>query len=411
MATPQTYRLSELANFIRRVFALNLPEAVWVTAELAQANLSRGHLWLTLVEKEEAGEGIVAQLEAVAWETQLRQLRRSYGLKLTNELFQEGMSVRLRVSTSFHARYGLRLVVEDLDPTHTIGALEQRRQQTLERLAAADLLNRNAQRTMPLVPHRLAVISSETAAGLADFNRQLARNPYGYTFQTTLFSAAMQGVQTGPEITARLRQIARRKEDYDAVIIVRGGGGRMDLVAFDDEDLAWAVAEFPRPVIVGIGHETDDSVLDRVAYQSLKTPTAAAVFLLDLCAQTEYEILQLGRHIEQAGRSILAMELPKLTRFEELSRRLGESALQAENIRLDRLAVELPVLARRGLASAERQLDHLEQLLKALHPKTTLARGYGLISQEGRLITRPEDVEEGEVEVQLKKGRLKLRKA
>ncbi|MEM9529218.1 MAG: exodeoxyribonuclease VII large subunit [Bacteroidota bacterium] len=331
-------------------------------------------------------------------------------MKLTKDLFQDGMSVRLRVSTSFHARYGLRLVVEDLDPTHTIGALEQRRQRTLERLAAANLLDRNAQQTMPMVPHRLAVISSETAAGLADFNRQLANNQYGYAFKTSMFSAAMQGRQTGPEIMTRLRQIARRRTDYDAVIIVRGGGGRMDLAAFDDEDLAVAVAEFPRPVIVGIGHETDVSVLDSVAYQSLKTPTAAAVYLLELGAQVEYEILQLGRSIEYAGRTILAREAPRLDRYMELSHRLANNVLQTEKSRLDRITSELPIIAQRSLQSAEQRLDHLGQLLTALRPETTLARGYALINQEGRLITRPEDVEAGEVEVQLKEGRLKLRK-
>jgi len=405
-----TYTLANLASFIRRVFALNLPEAVWVTAELAQANESRGHLWLTLVEKDPEGEAVVAQLEGVVWATQLRQLQRQYGIKLVQDLFQDGMSVRLKVSTSFHARYGLRLVVEDLDPAHTIGALEQQRQATLAKLETAGLLGRNGKLTLPLAPQRLAVISSDTAAGLADFRRQLAENPYGYAFKTTLFPAAMQGAQTSTEITARLRQIARRQTDYDVVIIVRGGGGRIDLAAFDEEALAIAVAEFPLPVLVGIGHETDASVLDQVAYRSLKTPTATAVFLLDQLARTEYRVLQLGRAIEQSGRTLLQVEQPRLARFEELSHQLGAGALRTEAVRLEGVERALATLPQRALASATQRLEHLEQLLHALRPETTLARGYALVSQDGKLITDPEQLAEGAVELRLKAGRTKLLK-
>ena len=199
-----TLPLSQLAAFIRRVFALNLPEAVWVSAELAQVSTSRGHTWLTLVEKEAAGDAILAQLDAVVWASSLKRMDKAHGSKLVRDLFQEGMSVRLQVTASFHERFGLKLIVEDIDPTHTIGSLERRRQATLEALAADGLLDRNAALPLPPVPQRLAVISSDTAAGLADFERQLTDNPYGYRFRTELYPAAMQGVQTGEEVTARL---------------------------------------------------------------------------------------------------------------------------------------------------------------------------------------------------------------
>lgn len=408
---PATYQLSDLTNFIRRVFALNLPQPVWVAAELAQANDARGHRWLTLVQKDPENDQIMAQLEAVVWTNKLRELQREHGLKLLNGLLQQGMSVRLRVSTSFHERYGLRLVVEEVDPAHTIGELERRRQLTLERLLADDLLARNAGQPLTLVPQRLAVISSDTAAGLADFRQQLEANPYGYRFRLQLFSAAMQGAQTSPEIIGRLREIRRNWPDrFDAVIIIRGGGGRTDLAAFDEEQLCRAVAEFPLPVIVGIGHETDETVLDRVAHRSLKTPTATAVFLIDRLMQAEVTVLQLGRRIAQVGQHQLTAEAQRLERLSGGIRQSAGNALRAEQHRLDRLAGELAVLPRRALAAASDQLRHYEKLLTALRPETTLARGYALVSQQGRLIVQPEDLLPGEVEVRLKEGTVRLEK-
>lgn len=408
---PSTYQLADLTNFIRRVFALNLPEPVWVAAELAQANVSRGHCWLTLVQKDPDNDQVLAQLEGVVWANQLTELRRTYGPKLVDGLFQQGLSVRLRVSTSFHERFGLRLVVEDMDPAHTIGALERRRQLTLERLAAEDLLDRNARLQLPLAPQRLAIISSDTAAGLADFREQLDDNPYGYNFRLRLFPAAMQGAQTSPEITSRLREIRRNwPAAFDAVVIVRGGGGRTDLAAFDEENLCRAVAEFPLPIIVGIGHETDETVLDRVAHTSLKTPTASAVFLLDRLLQTEGQLLHLGRRIAQISRQLVAFDQPRIDRLAATSRQLAANVLTAETHRLDRLDRDLHELPRRTLRDTAEQLRHYEQLLTALRPETTLARGYALVSQGGRLLVSPDDLKPGEVDVRLKEGRVKLRK-
>lgn len=408
---PETYQLSDLTNFIRRVFALNIPEPVWVAAELAQANISRGHCWLTLVQKATENDEIKAQLEAVVWGNKLRELQSLHGLKLTNGLLRQGMSVRLRVSTSFHERFGLRLVVEDIDLTHTIGALERRRQQTLESLAADNLLQRNAGIALSAVPQRLALISSDTAAGLADFREQLDANPYGYRFQLRLFKAAMQGAQTSPEIISRLREIRRNWPDaFDAVVIVRGGGGRTDLAAFDDDALCRAVAEFPLPVLVGIGHETDETVLDRVANRSLKTPTATAVFLIDRLAQTEVRLLQLSRGISQSASFQLQAAKTDIDRQAGRVHQTADQALLKEHYRLDRLNVELKQLPGRILASANDRLSQYEQLLTALKPETTLARGYALVSQNGQLITNPDDLVEGEVDVRLKEGRAKLEK-
>jgi exodeoxyribonuclease VII large subunit len=320
------------------------------------------------------------------------------------------MSVRLKITTSFHQRYGLRLVVEDIDPAHTLGELERRRQLTLEALSKDGLLDANANIPFPIVPQRLAVISSDTAAGLADFREQLDANPYGYRFRLQLFTAAMQGVQTSPEIQSRLRQIARRQADYDAVIIVRGGGGRTDLAAFDEEALCRAVASFPLPVIVGIGHETDDSVLDRVAHHSLKTPTATAVWLVEQFMRAEGTVVQLSRAIRETGAHHLAIERPRLAGLAGQARQLATAALRGESQRLDRAEKDLALLPGRALLNANHQLDNLEKLLSALRPETTLARGYALVSQDGKLLLNPDDITEGEVEIRLKEGRTTLLK-
>ncbi|MEM6771459.1 MAG: exodeoxyribonuclease VII large subunit [Bacteroidota bacterium] len=409
MSAEKTYQLSELTSFIRRVFALNLPQAVWVTAELGQANKSRGHFWLTLVEKG-ADESIAAQLEGVVWASRLQELQRTYGIKLMRDLLQEGMLVKLKITTSFHPRFGLRLVVEDLDPNFTLGELERKRHAVLETLAQANLLDSNAGLPFPALPQRLAVISSETAAGLADFRKQLEQNPYGYQFSVRLFSAAMQGTQTSPEVLARLRQIRSWEDAFDLVVIIRGGGGRTDLAVFDDEALCRAVAEFPLPVVVGIGHETDQSVLDRVAARSLKTPTATAVFLVEQLVIAEHRLLQLGRGIGQQARQAINTEALLLGPLQSQVQQLASSALRSATTNLTRLQKDLRSAEQAALQARVQELDHLEQLLNALRPEATLARGYALASQDGRLLTNAKSVTPGDVKIRLREGSVTLRK-
>ena len=384
----ETLALSQLTAFVRRVFALNLPEAVWVSAELAQVNESRGHTWLTLVEKDPEADNVIAQLDAVVWAGVHKKLQKAHGIKLLRGVLQEGMSVRLQVTASFHARFGLKLLVEDIDPEHTIGSLERRRQATLENLHAAGLLDRNARLPLPALPQRLAVISADTAAGLADFQNQLEQNPYGYAFRTELYPAAMQGAQTGEEISTRLRQIARRRRDYDAIVLVRGGGGKTDLAAFNEEALCRALADAPLPILAGIGHEVDDTVADRVVHRSLKTPTAVAVYLIERLLQAERQLLQLGRTIGQTA----------------------ENSLYHERARLANMELNLHRSAEETLERARTQLKHQGELLDALRPEATLARGYALVSQDGRLLTSPAAVTRGTVDVRLREGRLRLTK-
>lgn len=318
--------------------------------------------------------------------------------------------MRLEVTASFHERFGLKLVVEDLDPAHTIGSLERIRQATLESLNKDGLLDRNARFPFPAVPQRLAIISSDTAAGLIDFQRQLEQNDLGYKFTSDLYPAAMQGQKTGEEITARLRQIRRRKDEYDCVVIIRGGGGKTDLAAFDEELLCRAVAEFDLPVIVGIGHEIDDTVLDRVVHRSEKTPTAVAVFLIDQLRRSEHGLMETSRAIMGLTASEINRQTMRLTRMHDGIYQTATALVSTLHLRFAATEKEIRTVSQTALWGANQDLLHREALLEALRPETTLARGYAMVVQNGKLVTAAEDLEKGEVQVRLRKGKASLRK-
>lgn len=405
-----TLPLSALAAFIRRVFALNLPNAVWISAELAGVKHSRGHCWLTLVEKDPLSDRIIAQLDAVIWSAELAKLKRTYGGKMVDGVLREGMSVRLEVTTSFHERFGLKLLVEDIDPAHTIGSLERIRQATLESLSQSGLLDRNARLNFPALPQRLAVISSETAAGLSDFMRQLEQNGQGYRFYHDMYPAAMQGRKTSEEIRSRLRQINRRRDEYDCAVIIRGGGGKTDLAAFDEEVLCRAVADFSLPVIVGIGHEVDDTVLDRVAHRSEKTPTAVAVYLVEQLRTAEEHLINTGRRIASQASTGVTREVLRLTRMQDGIYQGSTALLAGQHLRFAAVEKEVLQLSATGVKSANEALLHREALLEALRPETTLARGYAMVEQNGKLVTAADQLEKGDVQVRLRRGKITLRK-
>jgi exodeoxyribonuclease VII large subunit len=238
----KTYSLHELNEFLRRVVALNFNESIWLTAEIGQISESRSHRFLSLLEKE--GETIVAELSAVIWASDFRRIKRVLGDN-TEGVLSDGAEVRLRGRLDFHERYGLKFVVEDVDPTFTLGKMELERQELIASLEAEGLLRLNAQHKLPVVLQRLAVISSETAAGWEDFRSHIEENDYGYDFDIQFYAAAMQGIFVEKEVMRQLTAIEARKADFDAVIIIRGGGAKLDLAAFDGGALCRAIADFP----------------------------------------------------------------------------------------------------------------------------------------------------------------------
>ncbi|MEM1124333.1 MAG: exodeoxyribonuclease VII large subunit, partial [Bacteroidota bacterium] len=313
----QSYSLFELNEFIRRVFALNFQEAIWIRCEIAQINSSRGHYYLNLIEKSAEKDAIIAQSSGIIWARKYRQLRRTHK-KLLDSLLRNGTAVLLQVKVDFDERYGFKLLVEDVDPSYTMGQMELKRQAILESLTQQGLLGLNQRISLPTVIQRVAIISSQTAAGLQDYLNQIAINTYGYQIHNQLFPAAMQGENVEKEVLRQLKKIALLKENYDAVVIIRGGGSKLDLVAFDNLVLGQAIAKFPLPVLVGIGHEIDETILDKVAHLSLKTPTAVADFLINRLLHFESSILECKNYISNAANYVIQAELGQLSYLQKM---------------------------------------------------------------------------------------------
>ncbi len=401
----QSYTLYELLEFIRRVLALNVPKAIWVVCEIAQCNESRGHYYLNLIEKQEEGDDIVAKSEAVIWQNQYRQLKRKLGKELDN-LLQEGVEVKMMVRVDFHERYGFKIVIEDIDPIYTLGKLELKRRRIIEALQEGDLLGMNADHSLPPVIQRIALISSQTAAGYSDFVNQLESNAYGYHYKWKLFPAAMQGQSTSIEIRNQLKKI-RIYGGYDCVVITRGGGARLDLMAFDDFELCKTVAEFPIPILSGVGHETDECILDLVAHTPLKTPTAAAEFLISHNMRFESQLLQLGQELFLTSQAQINDEQLWLEEAKQVLRWQSQSIISNENQSLNYINSDLKQLTENKVRSEQDALRHLEALNHLLSTEETLRRGYSLTIKNGKLLRDIKGVKKGDqIETQIAKGRL-----
>jgi len=274
----QKLTLSELNKQIGDVLESAFPKGVWVVGEISELKENRnGHCYLELIEKQ--GIEIVARSRATIWSYTYRMLK-PYFETSTGQLFTSGIKILVQVSVEFHAAYGLSLNIKDIDPVYTVGDMAMQRREIVDRLKTEGVFEMNKELQLPLVPQKIAVISSATAAGYQDFVNQLDNNKQGFVFYIKLFQATMQGTETAPSIMAALERIFGYDDFFDAVVIIRGGGATADLSSFDNYDLAYFVTQFPLPVITGIGHEKDDTIVDLVAHTRLKTPTAVAEFFI-----------------------------------------------------------------------------------------------------------------------------------
>ena len=336
LSPPPPLGLAELLGRVRQALHQQLADSYWVVAEVADLTLPRfagAHCYLTLTEQapDARGAPVKAQARATLWSQRYQQLAPAFE-RATGQSLRPGLRLLLRVQVRFHEQYGLSLDVVALDPSYTVGELALRRLATLRRLAEKGLLERQQRLALPLAPQRLAVLSSPTAAGFQDFVQQLREAPYD--FALTLFPAAMQGDEAPASLRAALAAVRARRGQFDAVVIIRGGGGRADLVAFDEYGLAAAVGAFPLPVLTGIGHERDEAVVDLTAHRALKTPTAVAAFLVERLARLEAALLGYGEQVAALAR-----------------RQLGQ-----RHARLDQLAGQARYAAHRQLAGARAAL-------------------------------------------------------
>lgn len=392
-----TYSLFDLQNHLRRVVALNYAEPLWITAEIAQLSRSRGHVFLDLVQKSAGADGeVLAQAQAALWQRDYTRLRLSLGEALENVL-REGCEVRMQVRVDYHERYGLRLLLSDLDPAYTFGQLELQRRQTIQTLRQLGLFERNRALGLPAVLQRIAVISSEGAAGFQDFRAQLAANAFGYRFDCRFFSAAVQGKSLESEVIAALESIAAQHHSFDCVAILRGGGARLDLVGFDRLELCKVAATLPLPVLTGIGHDADETVLDLVAFHALKTPTAVADFLLQHNFVFENAILQTAERVQTAAREQLKTLVLALNGQESALRWGAQARTQHSALRLQQLESMLPALTRQYLRRAGAQVEQAEVLCAALDPASALRRGFSLTLRDGKAVTSAHALAPGDI--------------
>ena len=400
----ENYSLYKLNEFIRRFVALNLPQAVWVEAEIAEINERRGHYYLSLIEKDADRGGLIAKGQAMMWAQQVNKWQRK-NKTLLNDFLQEGRKVKLQVKVDFHEQFGLKFIIENIDTAFTLGHLALDRQKTIASLKEGGLWELNKMLPLKAVPQRLAIISSPLAAGLQDFLEHLHQNDYGYHFDAQLFQAAMQGTQLSPEMRRQLKTINRRHEHFDAIVIIRGGGAKIDLAGFDDKDLCTLATTVKLPIIAGIGHDSDQSILDMIAHTSLKTPTAVADFFVQRLLFFEQNLLGFQGQINELITERLNDASVELDRYEMLLRSSSKIVIDKQKWQLDQLQDQIPILVKNQLKHAHIQLDHLEQQLQLLSLESNLGRGFSIITQEGNMINKKASLHLGkEINIHFKDG-------
>ena len=399
----------------------------WVEAEIAGLNERAGHCYLELIEKDAAGNTPVARASAICWRNKWALVSAHFN-RVARKRLAVGMKVLLMVSPQFHVNYGFSWIVSDIDPSFTLGDMLLKRQRIIAQLKEDGMFDANRSLPMPLFTQRIAVISSATAAGYGDFCNHLEENEFGYQFHTSLFAAIMQGEWVERSVIAALDEVNKRVEEFDCVVITRGGGATSDLSGFDTYDLACNVVNFPLPVITAIGHDRDESVLDMVSNVRVKTPTAAAAFLIDRLHQVDLRIEQASMRIlnvvegrmqqERMRLKHLSVRIPTLFALVKAKQTGRIDALQSRMETLVRMRVE------RGKTEVERwesrvtnnvttmladerhRLQLLEQRMDAVDPKRILERGYSITLREGKAVRSIAELKPGDrIETRLKDGK------
>ena len=404
----KTFSLYELNWLVRRVIETEINREYWVEAELSECRENRGHCFMELIQKDERSNTPIARASAKCWQS-IWYMLAPYFERTTGQPLHAGMKVRLQVYPQFHEAYGFSWIITDIDPTYTLGDMARRRQEIIRQLKDEGIFDLQKELSLPLLCLNIAVVSSETAAGYGDFVNQLADSPYD--FHTQLFPAIMQGEGVEQSIIHALEQIYKAAPHsapegatiasstrsteapsgvvggayFDCVVIIRGGGATADLSGFDTLALAENVAQFPLPIITGIGHDRDESILDMVSHMRVKTPTAAAQLLISHLDITAQRIDTCAERIN--------------TFFTLLKTR--------EEARIDKFADYLPQLISRLLERESHRLEMLEQRTKALDPTLLLKRGYSITLHNGHLLRDPALLKPGdEIETRLEKGNI-----
>ncbi len=399
--------LLELNGMVRTTLERGMRDEYWVEAELAEARETRGHCYMELVQKDSFSNTPVAKASAKCWK-QTWMLIQPYFERTTGQPLRAGMKVLLRVYPNFHEAYGFSWIVTDIDPTFTIGDLARRRQEIIAALKAQGIFDMNRQLELPMFAQRIAVISSQTAAGYGDFCNQLNDNPYGFRFHATLFPAVMQGEGVEQSVIAALERIYEEVDNYDCVVIIRGGGATSDMSGFDTLALAENVAQFPLPVITGIGHDRDESVLDMVACIRVKTPTAAAAYLVSHLLKVSDLIDNMNERMVRCATMRIEMQKMRLARLSERLPSVFSLVKVKREAHLDALNSRLITSVRQFFDRQAHRLDMLGQRAAALDPKLLLSRGYSITIHNGKAVRDKDTLKPGdEIETIFEKGTVK----
>ena len=443
--------LTELQLIIRDSLYLALPDFYWVMAEISELKENTaGHCYLELIEKQPDDKNVRARVKAIIWSNRYRFLK-AFFRDSTGETLREGLKILVKIKIEYHELYGLSLIISDIDPAFTLGEMALKRQLIINKLEQEGVFSMNKELIFPLVPQRIAVISSKNAAGYSDFMNHLKSNSFGYVFYTALIEATLQGTETEQAVINALDRIAMNLDFFDLVVIIRGGGSQTDLSWFDNYNIAYHITQFPLPVITGIGHEKDVSVTDMVAYMALKTPTAVADFIIGSVSETDNHIINLSSDIIEASRVVLeknrnrietsAIKLFPLARvlLSEIKEQLSSFLLGINNTgkkqiskatlipanQASRLSSTVKSFISLKVNSLERNIQKLittsvtfmaenktgvtnmENKLELLNPENILRRGYSITTMNGIIIKDRAQVKEGDlIDTQLYDGLL-----
>ncbi len=381
----EAYTLKKVNEYIKQVIALNFEESIWVEAEISQIKEVRGQIYIEFIEKNEHNNSITAKAQGVIWYKSYMFIRTKLK-ELTESILQEGQQIRFKAKVEFHEIYGLKFSVEDLDASYTLGQVELNRQKTIAKLKQENLLYKNKETALPVIIKNIAIISSQKAAGLQDFFSHLNNNQYGYTFNTSFFDASMQGYNVERDITKNLDMIKENANAYDCVVIIRGGGSKMDLSYFDSYNISAKVAKFPIPVFTGIGHDIDQNVIELVAHTPLKTPTAVADFIVEHNLVFEMKINELEQKIKDSASSIIYDNNIKL---EIIFRNINNKALSNVSANLHDLDIifnSIKNQSAKHLLMENSKLRELSNFINLSNPDNLLKKGYSITTKNGKII-------------------------
>lgn len=413
----KTLSLFELNSLVADVINTTMSRSYWVEAELSEVRENRGHCYMELIEKNENSNVPIARASAKCW-SNIWSAIKPYFIRITGQQIRAGMKVMLQVHAQFHPQYGFSWIVDDINPEYTMGDMMRKRQEIIRQLKEEGVYDLQKELSLPLFAQRIAVISSATAAGYGDFCNQLENNELGLYFHVELFPAIMQGDNVESSIIAYLNHINNREEDFDCVVIIRGGGATADLSGFDTLGLAENVANFPLPIITGIGHERDESILDMVSYRRVKTPTAAAAYLINHLTSTLIRVenaqstiidyVKKALEIENMRIKHIGAQIPVLfsivrtkqeARLESLFQRLftaSKELMKQSDFLLLSLQQRVQPAVRGRLSSEHHRLDVLEHRARLLDPTLLLKRGYSITLHNGKAIHNANDLKIGD---------------